>query len=72
MSTFPLFRALSHRNVRRFFFGPGPSLIGTWLQQVATSSLTDRPSGSALLPGVVTSCQYTVVLLAPIAGVLAD
>ena len=73
MPTFPLFRALSHRNFRLFFFGQGLSLIGTWLQQVAMSWLTYRLSGSALLLGVVTFCQYiAVLLLAPIAGVLAD
>jgi MFS family permease len=70
MPTFPLFRALSHRNFRLFFFGQGLSLIGTWLQQVAMSWLTYRLSGSALLLGVVTFCQYIAVLL--LAGVLAD
>ncbi|HEV2042455.1 MAG TPA: MFS transporter [Casimicrobiaceae bacterium] len=73
MPAFPLFRALSHRNFRLFFFGQGLSLIGTWLQQVAMSWLTYRLSGSALLLGVVTFCQYiAVLLLAPVAGVLAD
>ncbi len=73
MPKFPLFRALSHRNFRLFFFGQGLSLIGTWLQQVAMSWLTYRLSGSALLLGVVTFCQYiAVLLLAPVAGVLAD
>jgi MFS family permease len=73
MPTFPLFRALSHRNFRLFFFGQGLSLIGTWLQQVAMSCLTYRLSGSALLLGVVTFCQYiAVLLLTPVAGVLAD
>ena len=73
MPTFLVFRALSHRNFRLFFFGQGLSLIGTWLQQVAMSWLTYRLSGSALLLGVVTFCQYiAVLLLAPVAGVLAD
>jgi MFS family permease len=73
MPTFPLFRALAHRNFRLFFFGQGLSLIGTWLQQVAMSWLTYRLSGSALLLGFVTFCQYiAVLLLAPVAGVLAD
>ena len=73
MPTFPLFRALSHRNFRLFFFGQRLSLIGTWLQQIAMSWLTYRLSGSALLLGVVTFCQYiAVLLLAPVAGVLAD
>jgi len=73
MPTFPIFRALAHRNFRLFFFGQGLSLIGTWLQQVAMSWLTYRLSGSALLLGFVTFCQYiAVLLLAPVAGVLAD
>jgi MFS family permease len=73
MPNFPLFRALGHRNFRLFFFGQGLSLIGTWLQQVAMSWLTYRLSGSPLLLGFVTFCQYIAVLvLAPIAGVLAD
>src|SRR5450755_2164098 len=73
MPTFPLFRALTHRNFRLFFFGQGLSLIGTWLQQVAMSWLTYRLSESALLLGFVTFCQYiAVLLLAPVAGVLAD
>src|SRR5436853_1794489 len=73
-STLPrTFRALRHRNFRLFFFGQGLSLIGTWLQQVAMSWLTYRLSGSALLLGLVTFCQYiAVLLLAPVAGVLAD
>lgn len=67
------FRALAHRNYRLFFFGQGLSLIGTWLQQVAMSWLTYRLSGSALLLGFVTFCQYVAVLfIAPVAGVLAD
>ena len=67
------FRALAHRNYRLFFFGQGLSLIGTWLQQVAMSWLTYRLSGSALLLGFVTFCQYiTVLFIAPVAGVLAD
>jgi MFS family permease len=67
------FRALAHRNYRLFFFGQGLSLIGTWLQQVAMSWLTYRLSGSALLLGFVTFCQYIAVLfIAPVAGVLAD
>ena len=67
------FRALAHRNYRLFFFGQGLSLIGTWLQQVAMSWLTYRLSGSPLLLGFVTFCQYIAVLfIAPVAGVLAD
>src|SRR6185312_4082493 len=73
MARLQTFRALAHRNYRLFFFGQGLSLIGTWLQQVAMSWLTYRLSGSALLLGFVTFCQYIAVLfIAPVAGVLAD
>ena len=68
-----IFRALEHRNYRLYFIGQGLSLNGTWLQQVAMSWLTYRLSGSPLLLGFVTFCQYiAVLLLAPLAGVLAD
>ena len=67
------FRALRHRNFRRFFVGQGLSLIGTWLQQVAMGWLTYRLTGSALLLGVVAFCSNVGILaLGPFAGVLAD
>jgi MFS family permease len=68
-----VFRALSYRNYRLFFFGQGISLIGTWMQQVAMSWLVYRLTGSALLLGTVGfTSQIPTFLVAPFAGVLAD
>ena len=68
-----LFRALSYRNYRLFFFGQSISLIGTWMQQVAMSWLVYRLTGSALLLGTVGfTSQIPTFLVAPFAGVLAD
>jgi MFS family permease len=68
-----LFRALSYRNYRLFFFGQSVSLIGTWMQQVAMSWLVYRLTGSALLLGTVGfTSQIPTFLVAPFAGVLAD
>jgi MFS family permease len=68
-----LFRALSYRNYRLFFFGQSISLVGTWMQQVAMSWLVYRLTGSALLLGTVGfTSQIATFLVAPFAGVLAD
>ncbi|HJV64818.1 MAG TPA: MFS transporter [Geomonas sp.] len=68
-----LFRALSYRNYRLFFFGQSISLIGTWMQQVAMSWLVYRLTGSALLLGTVGfTSQFPTFVVAPFAGVLAD
>ncbi len=68
-----LFRALTSRNYRLFFFGQSVSLIGTWMQQVAMSWLVYRLTGSALLLGTVGfTSQIPTFLVAPFAGVLAD
>ena len=68
-----LFRALTFRNYRLFFFGQSISLIGTWMQQVAMSWLVYRLTGSALLLGTVGfTSQFPTFLVAPFAGVLAD
>lgn len=66
-------RAFRHRNFRLFFTGHGISLIGTWMQQVATSWLVYRLTGSSLALGVMAFAgHFPSFLLAPIAGVLAD
>lgn len=68
-----LFRALSYRNYRLFFFGQSISLVGTWMQQVAMSWLVYRLTGSALLLGTVGfTSQIPTFVVAPFAGVLAD
>jgi hypothetical protein len=40
-------RALAHRNFRLFVFGQGISVIGTWMQQIATVWLIYRLSSSS-------------------------
>lgn len=66
-------RALQHRNFRLFFAGQTISLIGSWMQQVATGWLVYRLTNSAFLLGVVAfASQGPTFILSPIAGVLAD
>ena len=66
-------RILKTRNYRLFFIGQGISLIGTWMQSVASGWLVYRLSGSELMLGVVAfSGQVPAFFISPIAGVLAD
>jgi len=68
-----LLRALRSRNYRLFVAGQSVSLVGTWMQQVAMSWLVYRLTGSAMLLGVVGfTSQIPTILIAPVAGVLAD
>lgn len=66
-------RALSHRNYRLFLLGQGTSLIGTWMQQVATAWLLYRLTASPFLLGLIGfSSQIPSLLLSPLGGVIAD
>src|SRR5437870_11610921 len=66
-------RAFRHRNYRLFFAGQLTSLVGTWMQTVAQSWLVYRLTGSAALLGIVGfASQFPVLVLAPIAGSVAD
>ncbi|CAG7574339.1 putative MFS family arabinose efflux permease [Barrientosiimonas humi] len=71
----PTFASLSIRNYRIYFTGALLSNVGTWMGRVAQDwlvlvELTDHDS-TAL--GIVTALQFApVVLLAPVAGTLAD
>lgn len=68
-----LFRALQYRDYRLFFFAQGISLIGTWMQSVATNWLVYRLSQSSWYLGIVNfSGQLPVLLLSPFAGVYND
>ncbi|KAB0669682.1 MFS transporter [Oryzomonas sagensis] len=68
-----LLRALRSRNYQLFVAGQGISLVGTWMQQVAMSWLVYRLTGSAFLLGVIGfTSQIPTLLIAPVAGVLAD
>ena len=66
-------RSLRHRNFRIFFLGMLISFIGTWMQSLAQSWLVYRLSGSAWLLGLVGFAgQAPILLLSPVAGVMAD
>lgn len=66
-------RALQHRNYRLFFAGQLVSLIGTWMQMVATSWLVYRLTNSPYWLGVVGFVsRLPQALLTPVAGVLVD
>jgi MFS family permease len=66
-------RAFQHRNYRLYFAGQLLSLMGTWIQTVAQSWLVYDLTGSAVLLGAVNfATQVPILLLAPLAGTLAD
>ena len=68
-----IFRSFQYRNYCLFFGGQSISLIGTWMQRIATPWLVYHMTGSALLLGVVGFAgQIPTFLLAPFAGVMAD
>lgn len=67
------FRALRHRDFAWFVFGQGVGILGYWIQQIAVHWLMYRMTGSAMLLGLtVFAAQIPVLLLGPIAGVMAD
>jgi MFS family permease len=67
------FAALSSTNFRIFFAGQFVSIVGSWMQTVATSWLVYRLTDSALLLGITAAAQQLPTLfLAPVAGVWAD
>ncbi|MBN2161141.1 MAG: MFS transporter [Spirochaetes bacterium] len=66
-------RALRHRNYRLFFVGQGISLIGTWMQNVATSWLVFRLTHSEMMLGLAAFAgQIPIAFLSPFAGVFGD
>lgn len=68
-----LTRALQHRNYRLFFAGQTVSLIGSWVTRIATSWLVYRLTDSPLLLGLTGFAgQIPMLVLSPVAGVLAD
>jgi len=67
------FSAFQHRNYRLYFSGQLISVTGTWMQTIAQSWLVLTLTSSALLFSVVSVLQFLpVLLLSPIAGVVAD
>jgi MFS family permease len=66
-------RALSNRNYRLFFTGQGISLLGTWMQSIASNWLIYRLSGSAFILGLSGFFMLIpVFFISPFAGVLGD
>ena len=66
-------RALRHRNFQLFFSGQFISLCGTWMQSIAQDWLVYRLTGSSWLLGVVAFAgQIPVLLMSPVAGIVAD
>ena len=69
----PALRTLKNPNYRTFFIGQFVSIVGTWLQTIATSWLVYKLTGSAFLLALTAGAQQLPVLLfAPVAGVWAD
>jgi MFS family permease len=67
------FAALWVRNYRLFAAGSLVSNTGTWMQRVAQDWLVLTLTGSAGALGITTGLQFLpIVLLSPIAGVVAD
>ncbi|MFH0921094.1 MAG: MFS transporter [Fibrobacterota bacterium] len=68
-----MLRTFRYRNYRLFFAGQGTSLIGTWMQRVATGWLAYRLTNSMFILGLVGFLtQFPTLLLAPLGGLLAD
>ncbi len=66
-------RALAHRNFRLFIVGQGISVVGSWMQQIATGWLIYRLTSSSLLLGLADfTAQIPAALILPLAGVLSD
>lgn len=68
-----MFRALSYRNYRYYYYGQSISLVGVWVQNIAMGWLVYRLTGSALLLGTIAfALQIPSLFITPLAGVLAD
>jgi MFS family permease len=68
-----VFRSLQYRNYRLFFYGQSISLIGTWMQRIATPWLVYSLTDSVFLLGLVGFAgQIPTFLFSPFAGVLID
>jgi MFS family permease len=66
-------RALRHRNYQLFFVGQGISLMGTWMQAMASGWLVRFLVVSPFYQGLVGFCaQIPAFMFSPLAGVLAD
>ena len=71
----PTFRALQNTNYRLWASGAIVSNTGTWMQRIAQDwlVLTQLTNNSGVAVGITTGLQFApVLLLAPVAGVIAD
>ena len=70
----PTFRALRNPNYRLYLAGSVVSNTGTWMMRVAQDWLVLKPlDGGGQAVGIVTGLQFLpVLLLTPLAGVIAD
>ncbi len=69
----PAFAAFESRNFRLFFAGQLVSVVGSWMQIIATSWLVYRLTGSAFMLGLTAAAQQAPMLLvAPLAGVWSE
>jgi len=67
------FRALQHRNARRFYSGLLVSTVGSWLQLTAMSLLVYRLTESATAVGITWALQFLPMLVFGVwAGAVAD
>ncbi len=67
------FSALQHRDFRLFWFGQLVSLIGSWMQRVGQAWLVLELTNSAFKLGLISSLQFTPVLLFAVpGGAIAD
>ncbi|HEY3832999.1 MAG TPA: MFS transporter [Acidimicrobiia bacterium] len=65
--------SMRSRNFRLFFIGQTVSNSGNWLTMVALTLLVLHRTGSGVMVGVLSACQYgPILLLAPWAGVIVD
>jgi MFS family permease len=68
-----LFAALRVRDFRLLWSGNAVSLLGTWLLTIAVPAHALVLTGSVMVTGLVLASQYLpVLILGPLAGVLAD
>jgi MFS family permease len=67
------FASLAIPNYRLYFSGQSLSLVGTWMQTIASSFLVLHLTGSGFAVGLIVAVQtLPVLLLGPYAGVVAD
>lgn len=72
-SLYRAFPALQFRDFRLFWFGQLISLTGTWIQSVAQQWLVLELTGSAFKLGLVTTVQFTpLLILSLVSGAIAD